>query len=116
MTKQERMKAFEMRLDGSSWLEIADVLGYTATTVQCDLRSCLSAAPRQVNCVYPALRRVITERYGGSVRTFASACGLSTNSLYAVLPGRSRPSVNMINAILKETGLCYEEAFRTEES
>ena len=115
MTKQERLKAFEMRLDGSSWAEIADALGYTANTVQCDLKACMIAAPRQVNCVYPAIRRIITERYGGSVRSFASACGVSQNSMYAVLPGKSRPNAYVIDAILKETGLHYEEAFRMED-
>ena len=34
MTKQERLKAFEMRLDGCKWAEIARALGYTSTTVQ----------------------------------------------------------------------------------
>ena len=33
MTKHERLKAFEMRLDGSNWSEIGRELGYSSTTI-----------------------------------------------------------------------------------
>ena len=63
MTKQERMKAFEMRIDGCNWTQIGRALGYASTTVQQDLMGCIMAKPRQVNCVYPAIKRVIVEEY-----------------------------------------------------
>ena len=37
MTKQERLKAFEMRLDGYKLIEIARALGYTSTAGKRDL-------------------------------------------------------------------------------
>jgi hypothetical protein len=115
MTNQERMKAFSMRLEGRGWKEIGRALGYSDSTVQQDLKRCVEIRPRQVHCVYPALRDHITERCGGSVQAFAHACGIGVNTLYAVLPGRVHPGKLVIDAILKTTGLPYEEAFRRSE-
>lgn len=50
MTKQECMKAFEMRLNGRNWSEIGRELGYTSTAVRDDLLLCVSARPHQVTC------------------------------------------------------------------
>ena len=115
MTRQERMKAFEMRLDGKSWTEIGKELGYSSSTVKQDIMGCILASPRQVNCAYPAIRRIITDEYGGSVHAFAIACDVSPNVMYYILPGKSAPKRELIEAILRVTGLSYEEAFQREE-
>ena len=88
MTKHERLKAFEMRLDGSNWSEIGRELGYSSTTIKQDLLGCVMTKPRQVTCVYPAIRRIITEEYGGSVSACADACGISYGAMYYTLSGK----------------------------
>lgn len=115
MTNQERMKAFEMRLGGANWSQIGRALGYTSTTIRNDLLGCVNVPPRQVNCAYPKLRKIIEEQYGGSVRALAIDCGVSENSLYYSLSGKGRISKRASAALLKRTGLTYEEAFRKEE-
>lgn len=115
MTKQERLQAFEMRLDGCKWSEIARTLGYTSTTVQQDLRACVLAKPYQVNCVYPVIRRIITEYYGGSVRAFAQDCGITYNAMYYTLSGKCDVKLERMAIISKVIGIPPEEAFRREE-
>ena len=114
MTKQERLKAFEMRLDGSNWSEIGRELGYSSTTVKQDLLGCVMAKPRQVTCVYPAIRRIITEEYGGSVSAFADACGISYNAMYYTLSGKCFVSEERQEIISAAIGIPPAEAFVRE--
>ena len=116
MTKTERLRAFEMRLDGMTWAQIAERIGYTPQTVSDDLRACLNSLPRQVSCCYPAIRDVISRRFDGSIRSFALHCGLPVNSVYYLISGRAvSPSRKVVDAVLAATGLTYEEAFQMEE-
>ena len=115
MTKQERMKAFEMRLDGSNWSEIGRELGYSSTTIKQDLLGCVMTKPRQVTCVYPAIRRIITEEYGGSVSAFADACGISYGAMYYTLSGKCFVPPERQEVISKAIGLPPVEAFEREE-
>lgn len=115
MTRKDRLKAFEMRLDGSSWSEIGSALGYAATTVKQDLRGCVMAPPRQVTCVYPAIRRVITEDYGGSVRAFADACGITYGAMYYALSGKHSVKPERQKIICTVVGLPPAETFAREE-
>ena len=115
MTKQERMKAFEMRLDGCNWTQIGRALGYASTTVQQDLTGCIMAKPRQVNCVYPAIKRVIVEEYGGSVSAFADACGISYGAMYYTLSGKCFVTKERQAVISKAIGIPPVEAFKREE-
>ena len=115
MTKQERLKAFEMRLDNCTWMQIGEALGYSHEHVRRELTACVLARPRRVNCIYPNIQRIITERYGGSVRSFAQDCGIPENTLYYILPGRGRPSKFVQQKILATTGLTYTEAFTPDE-
>lgn len=116
MTRTERLRAFELRLDGSTWAKIAEEVGYTPQTVSADLHSCLASPPRMIRCCYPALRDVIAHRFDGSIRAFAHHCGLRENTVYYLLSGRaSSPNRDLIDAVLSATGLTYEEAFRRED-
>lgn len=115
MTKHERLKAFEMRLDGFNWSAIARELGYSSTTVQQDLQGCILVKPRQVNCVYPAIRRIITDKYGGSVRAFAADCGISYGAMYYTLSGKCYVPVERQKIISNVLGIPTVEAFEREE-
>ena len=115
MTKQERLKAFEMRLDGSNWSEIGRELGYTSTTVKQDLQGCILSKPYQVNCVYPAIRRIITDRYDGSIRALADACGITYNAMYYTMSGKCIVSDQRKKIISNDLGIPPEEAFQRED-
>lgn len=114
MTNKERRRAFALRLEGRGWAEIGRAMGYCGSTVYEDLLSVIRRAPRQPNICYPALRRYVAEQYGGSVGRFAQECGISASTLYTVLRGKSKPSKQVLDAILSATGLSYEEAFWKE--
>lgn len=115
MTKHERLKAFEMRLDGSNWSEIGRELGYTSTTVKQDLQGCVLSKPYQINCVYPAIRRIITDRYDGSIRALADACGITYNAMYYTMSGKCIVSDQRKKIIANVLGIPPEEAFQREE-
>ena len=115
MTKQERLKAFEMRLDGSNWSEIGRELGYTSTTVKQDLQGCVLSKPYQINCVYPAIRRIITDRYDGSIRALADACGITYNAMYYTMSGKCIVSDQRKKIIANVLGIPPEEAFQRED-
>lgn len=114
MTRQERMKAFEMRLDGKSWAEIGRTLGYSHSTVYGDLRLCILSQKKPVPCIYPALSEIISCEYDGSIAAFAERCGASYNAMYSVLSGRTTPK-SLGHRICTATGLSYAEAFRLSE-
>jgi len=115
MTRAERMKAFEMRLDGKSWKEIAAQLGYTPNGVRMDMISAIRYTPRQVNCIYPALRAYIVAECGGSVEGFSRHCNIPESTMGNILVGRHQPNMDSTRLILKATGLTFDEAFRREE-
>ena len=114
MTRKDRIKAFELRLDGCSWREIGRVLSYSATAVQNDLQACVLTKPRPVPCVYPAIRRVIIDEYGGSIGALADACGISYNAMYYTLSGRCIAKPDRQKAISAVIGITPEEAFKRE--
>ena len=115
MTRAERLRAFEMRLDGASWSAISAEIHYAPDTIRDDLAACIRARPHQIQCCYPAIRQVIAQRYG-SVRAFAMQSGIPYNTLYYLFSGRAvRPDRKTVDAILLATGLTDEEAFRKEE-
>lgn len=116
MTKQERLKAFEMRLDGSNWSEIGRAIGYSSTAVRQDLLGCVMTRPRQVACAYPAIRRIITEDYGGSVSAFAKECGISNGAMYYTLSGKCFVKPERQAIICNVIGIPPGTAFEREES
>ena len=115
MTKQERLRAFAMRLDGCSWSQIAQAVGYSSTTVHQDLLGCVMTRPRLVNCVYPVIRRIITDQYGGSVSALAAAPGMTQGAMYYTLSGKHEVSQKRKETISAAIGLPPETAFAREE-
>lgn len=115
MTKQERMKAFEMHLDGRSWSEIGRALGYSSANVYQDLKSCVLSNTRQFSCIYPAIRNAINCQFGGSVASFADACGMPNSAMYNLLSGRYTPGPERRASISAVIGLPPAEVFALEE-
>jgi len=116
LTNQERKIAYDMWVGGATWAQIADKLGYSVRTVEQDMLASMRRRPRNVNCVYPNLRRVIENEYGGIVLAFANTLGIPQSTVYGVLTGAIPPGQNLIAAVVRGTGLTEEEAFYREES
>ena len=114
MTKSERLESFQGRLNGESWAQIASRLGYTAEAVRSDLLHCVRDGVKPPNIKYPRLREIVVEEYHGSLSAFAEACGLSLSTMRYSLVGQGRGNATkpVIDAVLRVTGLSYEEAFR----
>jgi len=114
MTRLELLAAAALRLDGKSWEEIGERLGYAPSAVYANLRSRILFRKRSVPCVYPAISEVIARRCSGSINAFAARCGVSYSTMYAVLSGRASAE-RLQDIICAETGLSPDEAFRRKE-
>ena len=115
MTRNERLKAFEMRLDGHNWSEIANELGYSLNGVKHDLMNVVMSKTRQVNCAFPVIRRYIEEHCDGSIRAFSNACGLSYGSLYYRLGGRASVPEAYQKIICDLIGMPRDIVFQRDE-
>ena len=114
MTRRERIDAFRLRLDGSTWEQIGATLGYSPRTVRDDLYHCIVRKPRQPNIKPAGLRRYVVEVCGGSVRKLARETGVDENLLYRTLPtGQIPPDAR--EALVIATGRTYEDLFGQEE-
>lgn len=112
MTNEDRLKAFEMHLNGIPWAEIGKTLGYSSSTVFSDLRSCVAATHSSGSrCVYPAIWAFIADRCGGSIREFANQCGMPYGSVYNGITGRDAMSLKRRRRMAEVVGLSMQETF-----
>lgn len=113
MTNEERRRAFDLRLRGKTWNEIAAELNYSGGSyVERDIKQCVSGRRKKIPCQYPAIQNIIVSEYYGSVPAFAEACGVNYNTMHATLVGRNKkPSRYVALTICAKTGLTYKEAF-----
>ena len=120
MTKEELMKAFEMRIDGYTYEEIGNKLRYSTTYIHKILqRTCTGnkAAVRNVQYktyVYPNLVYEITSNHA-SIRDFCKEHNLTYNTIYNILRGLCQPKMKTIQKLVKRTGKPMEYLFATEE-
>lgn len=113
MTNEERTKAFELRLRGKPWDEIARELNYAnGTSVEHDIKRCVFGRRKKIPCQYPAIQNIIVSEYYGSFPSFAEACGVKYSAMYNALSRRDRKLPKRVAVkICETTGLTYEEAF-----
>lgn len=68
-----------------------------------------------VTCIYPEIAKYILEHYNGHRRDFWMALNCGTDPTNRrILEGERLPNKAWIDAVLRLTGMTYEEAFRTE--
>lgn len=116
MTREEKIKAFEMSLDGATYQEIADTFGVTRQCIEQGLTRKIWRAPKKYECVFPTLKNWLLERRV-SIPRFnekAKVCK-SDNTLRRKLDGSFEFTMSEIKAILAFTGMTFEEAFWREE-
>lgn len=115
MTRRDRLRAFALRCDGMTWVQIGSILHYDAQTVAKDLRSALEKPPHTPNIIYPAIKRHVQQNCRGSVEIFARQLGVSPYRLRRVLQGIDRPSAALLRKILTATSLSEAAAFDTRK-
>lgn len=111
-SKAELMEMFQLRMEGYSLQEIGEKFGITRERARQILNK-PHAGGIATRCVYPAIRRYL-ETNVISQKDFAERIGVSNSGLTNVLLGKRLPNKRMIDKILHETGLTYEEAFSTK--
>ena len=114
LTNRERIEAFRMRLQGMTWEEIGDEIGYTADTVYRELSYIMKNAYTKP-CAYPYLQRLIEDKFGGSISAFCASIDGTSPSFYfrflRMLRGKTKPNKADIDMILESIGASYEEVF-----
>lgn len=111
MTREEKIEAYTMRLDGHTLQEIGDKFGVTREYIRQIVGSCGKTRTIK-NCVYPAIGEWFSE-HGTSPYDLSEECGLSFRTLCNALTGKNDPSKKTIDKILSATGMTYEDAFQT---
>lgn len=114
MTKEEKIQAYSMLLDGHTLVEVGDKFGvskqridqmFHATNIRVEMAA--------ESCVYPNISKwMIANRSGFAV--IARACETSTNAVRYALTTGGNIRKRTIDSILQLTGMTYEEAFFEE--
>lgn len=115
MKREDKIKAFSMRLDGFTFQEIGEYLGVSKIAVQQMLQRAISSQGTvHSKWVYPNLRDWVIEQ-GLSLSQMSQMFGLSANSISTYLLGKMDPSFSFIKAVLNASGMSFEEAFYRED-
>lgn len=112
MSVEDKVRAYEMRLRGSTVQEIADEFGVTKQYIAQFLpKGSRTRKPKiYESCVFPAIRNYLFKNrytYSG----FAKKCCVSDSIMRNALDGNVVMSKTTIDRILEATGMTYEEAF-----
>lgn len=118
MTRDQKIEAFAMRIDGFTFREIAAKMGVSFQYVQACLQRSISfesqKARLSARIVYPNILKYMRD-HKMNLSSFADAVGLTHGSVSRILEGGNL-SRTSIDKILKATGMTYEEAFWREEN
>lgn len=114
MTNEQRLKALEMLLNGKSYEDVGKYFCVSTTVIwemfHRALKDVKSTQSDESNCKYKRLIRCINEKYG-NVPVAAKEIGVAHSTLLNVVKGNSDTRKSVIVAVLKATGLTFEEAF-----
>lgn len=114
MTREEKIDMFMMRLDGASFQDCANKYGLSKQRVrQIILDPYGNSAGKRVDprkYKRHTLAEVIIKKYG-TLKNFEERSGIYPTTVQKLLNGGTVSS-KTVDAVLKFTGLTYEEAFR----
>ena len=115
MTKEQKVRAYGMLLDGKTYQEVADVLGVSRQYVHQEFGDKVGVRKRALthlhNQIYPNIVTYMKDN-GLSRSVFAQKCGISYDGLLTILRGDREPRKKEIDKILAVTGMTYEVAFK----
>ena len=121
MTKQELLKAFEMKIDGHTYKEIGKTLTYCPTHIYRSLsRICAGETTSKRHSQrdkyhYPKLKSAIFSNYS-SINEFCIAKDLPYTTVVAILRRGHKPSERVRQLIASKTNISAEELFTTKEN
>ena len=117
MTREDKLKVLEMRLDGYSVVEIADNLGFTRQHINNTLNMIVKSqgCNQLAKCIYPGLRNWMLDNNFSAYKVNSDLkIAKNTTCFYKRLVGETKFSIDEIKALIKYTGLSFEELFGGE--
>lgn len=114
MTRDEKLKAFEMRMDGATYKQISEKLFYDEEAIRQMFFSVLASKRKPPKIVFPAVRDFVVKNYEGSIRSFAYAAGYSESAIRKCLSYQMNVSEKIKKRICEVTGMSESEAFKLE--
>lgn len=117
MTKQQKLKAFEMLLDGFTYAEIAKEFDTSRQNIQQAISTVGGAKKPRESIIYPNLKRWLKEN-NYSVSMLSTDIGFksaNTAPLYKKLRGESNIPIYLARKIMALTGMSFEVCFELEE-
>lgn len=122
MTKEQKLEAYSMRLDGATFQQIADKFGVTKQFIQQSLFPSDNRKVRASNgsmCIYAGLAQFIDDHHV-TQRKLGKLLGIkyvesSTTRVRKRLTGKTPFTINEIYKILEFTGMTFEECFALKE-
>lgn len=115
MTREDKIRAFVMRLDGMTYEEIGNMFGVTGDNVRKSLAEYARQRKGGFACIFPGIEKWMKEhkytvsRLGRELNIAPSRTWLANK-----LNGRTKFSMPEIKKILAFTGMTFEEAFGEE--
>lgn len=121
MTREQKLEAYGMHLDGCTYQEIADKFGVTKQYIQQSLPSA-SRRSKKYNskiCIYAGLAQFIDE-HNVTQRKLAEVINIKCPQGNATrfkkrITGETPFKINEIYKILEFTGMTFEECFALKE-
>lgn len=113
MTREDKIKAFAMRVDGHTFQEIADAFGVSRQNIQKVLAFAGAGRARTSQCLYPGIEKWMRENECTAYK-LNKMMGLwpdRTTNFYMRLNGRVRFTLDEIKVLLEVTGMTFDEAF-----
>lgn len=115
MTKEQKIEAYAMLLDGATYREVAKRFGVPPQTIHSVLPGCSSRSICNKKLLYPSIGRFLAENKM-SITDFSKKIGVPYSTARKNLRSGGNFGKETIDKILSVTGLTYEEAFSTEQA
>ena len=114
MTREEKIDAFTMRLDGYTLQEIGDKYGVSRERIrQMFAQVTTESGISRKNYIYPNIADWMVEN-NVTQSLFCRELGCCKSTISGYLTGRISPSFEFINKVLEITKMPYEVAFSKE--
>lgn len=115
MTREEKLKAFEMKMDGYSLSEIADELGYTKQWISAMFQWVMEEKRKRPKIVYPEIDKWMKSNHY-TLTTLAHQLCYTISNVSIYLRGKHEPSKSFIESMEQLTHIDREKLFRREEN
>lgn len=114
MTRDEKIQAFAMRIDGYTLEEIADKFGVTREWIRQMLYKSVSCDNYRRKYVYPEITKWMFEN-NINQKDICEMTGYKQNAVSYILIGRNQPSLKFISAICDAMQMQPSVAFKRED-